>query len=127
MIKKVSLNSFNISKELIPVGRLKNYYEKFTPIQKSLILKQFESIEDYVNIYYYFKFEEQLNYSQIAKKMKCNVNSISRNYRNLGWKYEGNLDENEQKLDDMIQKISKLLNFRRAKVGTNPINSNYQA
>ena len=75
--------------------------KSLTSRSRNRILTKFMTIEDYVYILYYLKFEKKLSYEEIGKKLSPESKNFHNNaymkYLNLGLNYNSNYDETKEK------------------------------
>lgn len=102
-----NLAYFNINKGDIKVDLSKyvRYAENtFEKRRKLFLLEEYETIEDYVYILYWLRFEKKLGYKEIGKMLSPNNkmlhNAAYRKYFDLGWNYSKDFNEVERKLEE---------------------------
>lgn len=92
--RKISMDDFNLSQEMINHDLLK-YYNYFHKRQRCIILKQYKSIEDYINILYCFRFVKKLDYNEMAELLGIHLSNVYEVFSQLGLGYPGTFEENE--------------------------------
>jgi hypothetical protein len=108
-------SKFKVDKEKINVD-LTKYIDlinnTFSVRVKNSINTQFKSIEDYVYILYWLRFEKQLGYSEIGKMLNPNCKNYHSNayshYLSLGLNYSINYSETESVFIEEQEKLKKL-------------------
>ena len=73
--KKIAMDDFNLSQEMINHDLLK-YYNYFNKKQKGILLKRYKSVEDYINILYCFRFFKKLECILKRESGQCLIINI---------------------------------------------------
>lgn len=94
MIKKISINDFNIDISKIP-PEIEVLSNSFTKARKSKLEKKYASTFDFLAILYYLRFEKKLEISDIAEKLGSKVVPIHNHLYNLSWHYSQSFEENK--------------------------------
>jgi hypothetical protein len=113
--KKIAMDDFNLSQEMIKHDLLK-YYNYFNKKQKGILLKRYKSVEDYINILYCFRFVKKLDYNEMAELLGIHISNVYEVFSQLGLGYPGTFEENE------IQHIKTLNKLRIVKEKLRNIN-----
>lgn len=100
---KVDLTSY--------INYLDNYIKNSNNTKPSNnLFKQFNSIDDYIYILYYLKFEQNLSYIEIGAKLypeiKHKLVKVCSEYSNLGLNYSSNFDECKEVFFNNIQRFN---------------------
>ncbi|MDF2883751.1 MAG: hypothetical protein K0R54_4315 [Clostridiaceae bacterium] len=125
---RLKMKDFKINKDLIKAD-LSVYinYAKNTFIlnSQSMILNKFMSIEDYIYILYYLRFEKQLDYTEIGKILYPNKKGFHNNaynaYLAIGLNYSTNYEETKERFI-CEQKRLKEIREKSYKVSINEFN-----
>ncbi len=127
-MQRLEMKNFNTDKNSIE-SDLTVYIDfvenTFTYACKSVILNKFVTIEDYVYILYYLRFEKQLSYSEIGKKIypenKNFHNSAYVEYLRLGLNFSTNYDETKEKFTDEQNKL-RVIKEKSYTISVNELN-----
>lgn len=112
-----AISDFNINRNNINADLSKYIMyvkESFSERCMQNILKDFESIEDYIYILYWLKFEKKLNYSEIGKilnpesKSKEPHHIAYTRYCDVRLNYSTNFQETEKYFFDELDKLKKV-------------------
>jgi hypothetical protein len=113
------IEDFGVKKKDIKVDLTNyiNYLENYinsgrTSKTKNNFFKQFDTVDDYIFILYYLKFDQKLNYAEIGNKLypevKSNFFKVFSEYSNLGLNYSGNFNECKEAFFANLQKLNIL-------------------
>jgi hypothetical protein len=95
MEKKLSIEDFNIDISTIPQD-VKDLYNSFSKIRKSMLGKYYASGYDFIIIIlYYLIFVEKLEKSEIAQKLGLRVVNVHEHLYDFAWNYSNDYAENK--------------------------------
>lgn len=112
-VKKWSIEDFNINPDHIP-EEVKQIVFHLSPFQTAKINKKYDSLSDYISIWFHLRFIEKLEAGEIAEKLHITqVNARKRLY-DLKWHYYPEYEFNKEKhlvekaeLDSLYEKYYK--------------------